>query len=610
MNTLFSTPFYCDFLSLFVILTSSYGAGSLVGSRHCILKFAFGMALFSFAAWCFSSLSGVVFFAAITLLIIASIWGIYRIIRDFKGEKLFFITAAAIFFLILGSLLLFPYSWDECVYQTALLKHYAENQSNAVIADNPFSFFPALPHSLMRLAMETTGAGIRFPRMLAGAVMALSLASVVQTARRCGGSSALLIAAAAILSPVVLITSRANYAEQFILLFCLSAVLTIFDFRKTPLKCAVLTAVFTAAALSVKLTGAGIIPACGILFLLLVKKEKILSSIAAGAGVFLLFCLPFFLRPYLATGNPFYPFVDWHFTNDPVRIAVSEYHHLLGSYRYGTGFISGICYGWLFTAFDGKIFDGITVGWQFPLMIIFNIAMTVYLFKSGSTRKRTALLLLFCGAALYIFWAASSQQSRFMIPLLMLTTVLSAFVSKALPLKKRQIIAVVVLLAALADFPAPHLKHFVTAWKIAPEISKNPLFFLAAATRDKGYFEMVEFLETTPADSKVLLLLNERRTLYLPRKAVIGEPFFQKLNTPVPESADKLFDNIKKFDCIVVSTSNQNPDAQQSTQQELLKMAGFIAQLRAEGKLQMVFSDSKGEYFIFRCGETATGTAL
>ena len=197
-----------------------------------------------------------------------------------------------------------------------------------------------------------------------------------------------------------------------------------------------------------------------------------------------------------------------------------------------------------------------------------------------------------------------------MLPLLMLNAVSCAYMSKGTSKKTAFILGSAVMLAALLSYPSNHLKHFVTAWKIAPKISADPIRFLTSATRDPGYFEAVKFLKTTPKESKVLLLLNERRTLYMPRKAIIGEPFFQELNTPLPSDTQTLWRNIGKYDYVLISSANKNPDAQESTANDLVKLAEMVSVLRNEGKIQLVFSDNSGEYFIFRCGETATGTAL
>jgi hypothetical protein len=298
------------------------------------------------------------------------------------------------------------------------------------------------------------------------------------------------------------------------------------------------------------------------------------------------------------------------FTKDASLLEVSKYHHLLGSYRYGLGAASGIALGWLFAAFDAKIFDGITVNWQFPAMILLCIAGTHCFFRRSSRRFKTAGSLLLSGTVLYLFWALSSQQTRFLLPLLWLLAVTAAFISKGLSRKQAIVCSVALLACGCVALPADHLKHFVTAWRIQKFIRQDSIRFLVSASRDTGYFEVVDFLKTTPENSKVLLMLNERRTLYMPRKCTIGEPFFQPLNTPVPESTEKLWENIKGFDYIITSSSGHNPDIQKSTLSAFVKVASLIDTLVKQQHLQLVFADKRGEYLIFRCGESATGSAL
>ena len=177
--------------------------------------------------------------------------------------------------------------------------------------------------------------------------------------------------------------------------------------------------------------------------------------------------------------------------------------------------------------------------------------------------------------------------------------------------KKRAVIcSAAILICGCVSFPVDHLKHFVTAWRIQKFIRQDSRRFLISASRDTGYFEVVDYLKTTPEKSKVLLLLNERRTLYMPRKCTIGEPFFQPLNTPVPENAEKLWKNIKGFDYIVTSASGHNPDIQKSTVSAFVHIASMLDTLSKQQQIQMVFADKRGEYLIFRCGESATGSAF
>ena len=605
-------PVYDSLIATAILLLSAYGAGAPFRIKNSFLTFSSGLAVIAFTGWLFPAINSWKLAFTATLLGAAALYRAVKLFYDVKKSPYIYLSGVILWLAISGSSFLPPYSWDECVYQTALLKHYAENGSYNILADNPFSAFPSLVHSIMRLGIEAVPwrGNIYLPRILSTATVAITLTALVKTAWRSGGRNSLLLSCAALLSPITLVLARANYVEQFILLFFTAGVLGILNLRHSPVKCACIASLFAAASLCVKLTGAGATLALAVLYLLTVPKKRFCLQCIAAVGVFVIFCMPFFLRPLLALGNPFYPFAAELFTSDTAQILVSRYHHLLGSYRYGLGTLPGIALGWLFSAFDAQLFDGITANWQFTALLILCVAGTLYLYRKSSLRFKMSGALLASGAVLYIFWALSSQQTRFLLPLLWLAAVSGGFILKALPEKKAFICAGAILLCSFIQFPADHLKHFVTAWRIQKFVHRDPMHFLAAASRDPGYFEMVKFFETTPQESKVLFLLNERRTLYMPRKATIGEPFFQPLNTPVPRTAQELWKNIRIFDYIVTSSSGHNPDIQKSVLPEFMKIAAMLNTLKEEQKIQQVFSDSRGEYLIFRCGETATGKEL
>ncbi len=603
-------PIFDSLIAAAILLLSAFGAGSIFRQKNNFITFSAGLAVIAFIGWLFPVIDDWSLIALIIILCAAALLGAVKLVPAVKKSPLIFSAGAAMWLAAAGSSFLPPYSWDECVYQTALLKHYIENGNYYILADNPFSAFPSLPHSIMRLGFEAVlwPGNLYLPRILSSAVTAATLAALLKTAWKSGGRCSLIFFAAALLSPVTLVLARANYVEQYILLFFAAGVLSILKYRRYPVKCACFAALFAAASFCVKLTGAGTAIALAVLYIMTVPKKRFLLQCGAALSVFIVFCVPFFLRPLLACGNPFYPFAAELFSSDIAQIEVSRYHHLLGSYRYGLEVLPGIALGWLFSAFDARLFDGIAANWQFPAMVIFCIAGTLCLFHKSSRRFKISGAFLATGAVLYIFWALTSQQTRFLLPLLWLTAVLCGFTTRALPEKKALICAAAILCCGFIQFPADHLKHFVTAWRIQKFVHQDHWRFLAAASRDPGYFEMVKFFKTTPEESRVLFLLNERRTLYMPRKTTIGEPFFQPLNTPVPKSAQELWENIRKFDYIVTSSSGHNPDIQKSILPEFMKIASMLNTLKEEGRIQQLFSDSRGEYLIFRCGETATGT--
>ena len=86
-----------------------------------------------------------------------------------------------------------------------------------------------------------------------------------------------------------------------------------------------------------------------------------------------------------------------------------------------------------------------------------------------------------------------------------------------------------------------------------------------------------------------MLLLFERRSLYVPRRAVHGTPFFQELRfTPPPPSPEALYSGLKDVDYILLGDSRRGADhleAYDAVETAVLEQLKLLA---AQGKLVMV----------------------
>ena len=114
-----------------------------------------------------------------------------------------------------------------------------------------------------------------------------------------------------IASPLALSMMRSSYVEVFIMLNMLVALLVLRE-TKASWRSICLCGLLAGGAVAVKLTGIGV---AVIIFIFLwskyqksfVNKRFYLLLYFALGGIFM--ALPFYLRPYLLTGNPFYPFL-------------------------------------------------------------------------------------------------------------------------------------------------------------------------------------------------------------------------------------------------------------------------------------------------------------
>ena len=175
---------------------------------------------------------------------------------------------------------------------------------------------------------------------------------------------------------------------------------------------------------------------------------------------------------------------------------------------------------------------------------------------------------------LYLFWAATSQQTRFMLPMVPVLLILAAHLLSLLP-AKRQIMPVIVLLI-LAGFSVDvwAWKHGYYCWKFLPDARERPLRLLTGATREEGLMKVYKYLaEQTPPDAGVLLVF-ERRGLYCPRPYRNGSPGFQDWFdfTQYPDWIGELQKRNIRY--LLVAASRKNPDVQEA----------FLAQDQAFGE--------------------------
>ena len=90
----------------------------------------------------------------------------------------------------------------------------------------------------------------------------------------------------------------------------------------------------------------------------------------------LLVAMPFYVRSWMLSGNPFYPyFADW-FSNDARVLETSLYHHSIGSYAFGMRGILAYLTTPILLAWDNALYDG-SFGWQWIVLIGLVVAILI-----------------------------------------------------------------------------------------------------------------------------------------------------------------------------------------------------------------------------------------
>lgn len=481
-----------------------------------------------------------------------------------RGDPLWvgLFVALAIFYV--GSTDLLPGGWDSLTYQVAVPYRWMEIGRPDVLFDLPYSAFPALPQLLL-WPLVTIG-GITAPRLLQWLAYMFVFAGLHAILRRqVPKLPAMSLTLAFALAPVCLVMVKDMYAEPWILVQIIGALALLVgrrdgSERRGPVMG--LLGLFAGAACAVKLTG---LSTAAVLLMLgaLHAGGASLAGLARFAIVASVFAVPFYLRAWVQTGNPLYPFFASWFTSDEATLEMSRLHHKMGD-RYGFHGWSAFFKVPILAAYHKvSAFDRVIVGWQFVAAIALAVVAAIPRFRGP--HGRLALHCAIGAALMYVFWFFTAQQTRFLLPLSLILTVAAggglaglANVHARVPPIVAGALLVLTAVIAVNDSSFVHYRAAWTdAWRKQPS---RPV----AAMAGQGYTKAVRaLLKETPPDARVLLMF-ERRGLYIPRRHEIGTPFFQAARfTPPPKTADELLAQIVAdgFDYVLLSPGDKNPDA-------------------------------------------------
>lgn len=561
-----------------VLLAAFYGCGRVIlhfCTRNNLVEFALGCAVFVTLFAILPSEKWLLWGIALPFAIYGA-WLLAKEARNFPLSSAVFVI---LFLFFMGSALMIPYSWDEQTYQLALPLRYLQCGNFSPVPDNPYSYYPALTSWFFANCIKL--GGITLPRIIISLFTPIILTALWHLGRRCGRIPAWTAAAAVAISPLTLALNRGVYVENFITLFTLAGVVAAWRYRKkNPLVCSCVCGILAGAAVAVKPTGV-----IGALMIMLIwsalqfswKKYIIFAAAAFLTGIF------WYLRTYICTGNIFYPY-----SLNPVPGTVEYFHGLLGRDRYGLEGVTGVMLNWIFAGFYGRIFDGIVTGVHLVFLAVCGL---LFWWQSFRTLLKLRKVLFLAAASVilpYLLWTLCFPQTRFIIPLIPITALAGAIALCKLPGRKILITSAVVLFSATFIFQsAGPLRHYLISWRIFSHVQKSPGSALPRLTGDPEYFKALEFFASLPQKSKILLLF-ERRGLYVPRNYTIAVPGFEPSLTPIPESSEKLFEKLLPYDYIMVGSTTRDVDLQSANMEDCKKVLEQIKELIDSGKLHLM----------------------
>ncbi len=463
-----------------------------------------------------------------------------------------------------GILLMPPGEWDECVYQLTVPLRWLRSESACVYGDLPYSGFPLLPQFLFLplIGLSGVNAAKAFSFLVFGCCF-FALAHRMRAGTNRNGFLSMIL----MLAPIPAMLFFGTYGEGFILLLFFCGLFAVR--RGCPNRSAALCGVLAGGVLAVKLTG--IFPAAGLAVfpMFLLRKEDRIRFLAIFTLSACLTALPFYLRPMLVTGNPFYPYLEgWLPFEAPsvARMEMSRFHHALGIDSFGVLSGFGVLVAPLILGIPGlsNVFDG-SYGFQSLLFLILGGFLLFRSRRSGRMRRRcTGYLVLLL--LLYSGWYFSSPQARFLLPCVFLLAAVSSASFRFLTPKIRLLISILLILSALGSIHRIYFRNYglnfsKIARMIAPGSTISASDLLYSFTGNTYAYAVYHLGELKDRN---ILLVFEERMLYLPEKARIATPLFQAdfLTPPETMTPEKIMEMMRrrKIDALYVRIPEDNPD--------------------------------------------------
>ena len=553
-------------LAVGLILLAAHGLGSFLVRRHTlrnprpaettILRLALGLNLLAAISIALGQLGLLAHARALWLILLLSLLNLRHIrhapqINPFPRLPLDALTKSSLpqialaalcltlLLATLGPALCPPVGWDELVYHSVLPQRWNIDGQPTVYLDLPYSGFPSLAETLFWLM--TPIENVIAPRLLNWTCWVLALACVFRLFRQrlAPASAAVLLLAFALNDTLLLITENC-YVESILLLNVAALLLAI---ARQPRAHSpqhptypILLGVLAGGAAATKLTGTVVllVPCLWYAGQMWFNRNRVLATIGS-----LTICLttaacvslPFYLRPYLATGNPFYPYLAQWFTTDPARIDMSHYHHAIGGIGFGVKSLTAFIDGPILLAFSTDNYDG-NFGWQ--LIGIVGLAILALLLLRRPRIRPLTIWPICIAACFYLFWFLTAQQARFAIPAVLAFLLLAALGLRAFHGRQRQLVLALLIILSLASTPWGRAGYYLRSFQTASGIL-SPADFVHNMT-DRVYLPMVQATNALiPPDAR-LMLLYENRGLYIPNKHTIGTPLFQESPLSPPEA--------------------------------------------------------------------------
>ena len=430
-----------------------------------------------------------------------------------------------------------PVSYDAPAYHLAIPKLYMASHQITYIPFIPYSNWPLGAEMVFMLGLLANSETMA--HLVSWTALLLTCQALWFFGNRYFGRPAGLIAATffAATPAVRTVAGTALVEIPFALFVCFAVVAFINWLERPDSRWWILSAIFGGFAASMKLNGAVVPLVLGFLYATAVslkQSRRTLRFIRALAGygiVALAVVGPWYLKAFLQTGNPFWPFF--------IELVGGRNWDALGN-EYLIGFIKLVNMpltvpNWLFGLWRVTIRaqsfgpNGLDLGW--PYLLLLPVVGTALL-VSKSAPRRMLLWLGIISAAFYTAWFLETHQTRFLIPYAPVFSLLIAGSSVSLFRiwgKTSRLLMATLLVICLVSM----------SWILSPrdrnQIESRWSFLTGNQTREEflsmnvlGYSTFHYANTYLPPDSRVLLALYESRGYYLDREYMWMNPIGQR----------------------------------------------------------------------------------
>ena len=517
-------------LDLFCLVAISFiamGLGRLILSKTSIKFMSFGeCVIFSiglgfgvlsysvFVLGAFQLLYPAVVYLLMGVLALLSVLGWIRAghlshrTPDFKKALSFWdkvATTVLIICLLFGFLLVLTpaVGKDALIYHLAAPKLFLKHHGLYFVPGNIFSHYPLGGEMLyvvgLALRGEVLAKGIHF-------IMGLSILLGMWQFMRHQISAARFIPLALLIFytiPSVFVTSHRAYNDLTVSFYTFLAVYAFVNwFSRRQTIWLILCGVLSGLAMSTKYT-ALFLPFLGCLGILWAcRHQKLSAQSALRLLLAYLACTfivgsPFYIKNWLMTGNPFYPFMYGIFGGKGLEAEQARLYDLfVRSLGTGRGFLDYLLLPWNVSVnaqMASPQFDGI-LGPVFILILPFAFGMR----KIAVEAK---IVLAYCFLA-FMFWASSAQQIRYLIPIFPFLAMMTAYV----------------------------LSYYRSRWGAFAVLT----VFIAGSLAFNGYHMVKDFVKIRPVD---VVTGQEDRDTFLSRM-LPSYAMLQHVNTQLPEDSN------------------------------------------------------------------------